>query len=85
MRRNLGVGVQGKPVDTGTAGTREFRAFPFIAKARANPSHVLPGSLAKTDALFDRSRHGASEFGFFAAQGVIPGGHGMVDTRLQVS
>jgi hypothetical protein len=36
MRRNIGVGVQGKAVDTGTTGSCELRAFAFIAKARAD-------------------------------------------------
>ncbi len=71
MRWNLGVGVEGKTVDTGTAGTREFGAFTFITKSRANPPNFLSGPLAKGDALCDRSGHGAGEFGFVVEQGII--------------
>ena len=35
MRWNLGVGVEGKTVDTGTAGTRQFGVFTFLTKSRA--------------------------------------------------
>ena len=69
---------------TGTAGSRECRAFPFIPKSWANPSYVLSGPLPKGDALRDRGGHGASEFGLVVAQGIIACGHG-VDARLQVS
>ena len=75
MRRNLGVGVQRKPVDTGTAGSREFRAFPFIPKSRADAAHFLPGAFPKGDTLLDRGRYGASEFRCVVEQRVIPGGH----------
>ena len=47
MRRNPRVGVHGKAVHTGTARSREYRAFPFIPKSWANPSHVLSGPLPK--------------------------------------
>jgi len=33
VRWDLGVGVERKPVDTGTAGSCEFGTFPFLAKA----------------------------------------------------
>ena len=33
MGGNLGVGVQGKAVDTGTAGACQRGAFPCVAKA----------------------------------------------------
>jgi len=75
---HLGVGMQRKPVDTGTAGARECGAFPFIPKARANPAHRLPGPLAKGDALRDGGGQGAREHGCFAAQRIILGGHGGV-------
>ena len=32
MRWDLGVGVERKPVDTDTAGSRQCGVFPFIAK-----------------------------------------------------
>ena len=44
VRWHLGVGVQRKPVDTGTAGARECGAFPCIPKARANTSHPTPST-----------------------------------------
>ena len=47
MRRNPRVGVHGKAVHTGTARSREYRAFPFIPQSWANPSHVLSGPLPK--------------------------------------
>ena len=50
MRRNIGVGVQGKAVDTGTAGSFEFRPVAFIAKARADASHLLVSPFPKDDA-----------------------------------
>jgi len=40
---------------------------------------------AGIDALFDRRGHGTGERGFFAAQGIIPGGSSCIDFRLQVS
>jgi hypothetical protein len=64
MRRNLTIGVQGKAVHIGTAGSCEFRAFPFIAKARANTAHFLHGALPKGDVLLDRGRYGAGEIRF---------------------
>ena len=57
MRRNLGVRVQGKAVDTGTPRTREGRAFSCLAKARADAAHGLSGSFSTSDALLDRRRH----------------------------
>src|SRR5207249_5159241 len=44
VRWHLGVGVQRKPVDTGTAGARQCGAFPCIPKARANTSHPTPST-----------------------------------------
>src|SRR5262249_47249603 len=96
MGWHLGVGVERKPVDAGAARTREFGAlarlrrrraqpFPFIAKARSNPSNVLSGPFSKGDALRDRGGQGAGEFGFFTDEGIIPGGLDFVDARLQVS
>jgi hypothetical protein len=54
MRWNPNIGVQGKAVHIGTAGSCEFRAFPFIAQARADAVHFLPGTFSKGDALLDR-------------------------------
>src|SRR3977135_1348211 len=71
MGWDLGVGVQGKSVDTGAARTRECGTFPFITKARANPSHVLSDPLPEGDALRDRGGHGAREIGLVGAQGII--------------
>jgi len=62
-RWDLGVRMERKPVDTGTAGARQCGEFSCITKARANPSNFLSGSFPKGDALFDRGRQGASEFG----------------------
>ena len=51
-----------KAVHTGTAGSRECRAFPFIPTSWANLSHVLSSLLPKGEALRDRGGHGAREF-----------------------
>ena len=61
---SLGIGMEGKTVDTSTAGTRQCGAFTFITKSQANPANFLFGPLSKGDALCDRSGHGAGEFGF---------------------
>ena len=70
---------------TGTAGSCEFRAFPCIAKTRADAAHVLPGAFPKGDALRDRGRHGAGECGCVVEQRIIPGGHSWVNAHCQVS
>jgi hypothetical protein len=85
MRWDLGVGMERKPVDTGTAGARQCGVFLFIPKARANAAHVLSGPLPKGEALRDGGHHGAGELGLVVTQRIIPRGHGVVDTRLQVS
>ncbi len=84
MRWHLGVGVQRKPVDTGTAGARECGAFPCIPKARANTSHLLSGPLAKGNTLLDGGGQGVCEDGLVVQEWIIPRGHG-VAARLQVS
>ena len=83
MRRDLGVGVQRKPVDAGTAGARECGMFPCIPTARANPAHLLSGPLPKGNALLHGGGRGAGERGFVAHEGIIPRGHGVVAARLQ--
>ena len=70
---DVGVGVQRKPMDTGTAGPCKCGAFPFIPKARANPSHLLSGPLTKGKTLFHGGRHGTGELGFFTDKGIIYG------------
>src|SRR5436309_7382009 len=85
MRRNRRVGVQGKAVHTGTAGSRQGGVFPLVAKPRADAPDLLAGPLPKGDALLHGSRHGAGELGFVVAQRIIPGGHGGIQARLQIS
>src|SRR5438128_7502532 len=85
VRRNLGVGVEGKPVDTGAARTSEPGRLVRIAKARADAAPVLSSSFSTGDALLDRSRHGAGELWCGVAQGIIPGGHGGIHARLQIA
>src|SRR5262249_22313717 len=63
MRRNRRVGVEGKPVDTGTPRTREPGRLALRAKARADTAHRLAGPLPTGDALLHGGRHGARERG----------------------
>jgi hypothetical protein len=66
--------VQRRPVDSGTAGSRECGEFSFITKARAHPSHFLAGPFPTGDTLCDRGRHGAREFGLVVEQRIIAAG-----------
>ena len=68
---HLGVGVQRKPVNTGTAGARECGAFPFIPKARANTSHLLSGPLSKGNTLLDGNSQGVGEGGRVVHERII--------------
>jgi hypothetical protein len=63
MGGDLGVGVAGKPVDAGTAGTGECWCRARVAKACAYAPDLLTGPLAKGDALLDGGRHGAGQLG----------------------
>jgi hypothetical protein len=63
MGWHLGVGVQRKSVDAGTAGARACGTFPCITKARAHTAHGLSGPLATGDALCDGGSHGTGELG----------------------
>jgi hypothetical protein len=56
MRWDLRVGIHRKTVHAGTSGSREDRAFPGIAKTRAEAAYFLPGVFATGEALLDRSR-----------------------------
>src|SRR5215831_17493309 len=85
MRRNRCVGMQRKPVDTGTPRPSEPWRLALRAKTRADTAYVLPGPVPEGDALLHRSRHGAGELRGGIAQGVIPGGHGGLHARLQVA
>src|SRR5262249_45943938 len=85
MRRNIGVGVQGKAVDTGTPRSREGRPFSRIAKARAEAAHFLSRAFPTGDALLHGSRHGAGEFWCVVTQRIIPGGYRSRNARFQLS
>jgi hypothetical protein len=85
MRRNRRVGVEGKPVDTGAVRTREPGRLALRAKARADATHLLSGAFATSDAVLDRSCHGAGEFRGGIAQGIIPGGYGGLHIRFQIA
>src|SRR5712691_13005860 len=85
MRRNLGVGVQGKPVNTGTAGTRQRGALTLGAKACANAPDLLAGPFPKGNTLLDGGGQGARELGLGVKQGIIPSGDDFFDASLQVS
>ena len=85
MGGDLGVGVQRKPVDTGTAGARQRGALTLGAKAGANAPDLLAGPLPTGKALRDRGGQGAGEGGLVDHERIIPRGHGGVAARLQVS
>src|SRR5437899_8927725 len=85
MRRNRRVGVQRKAVHAGTARTSEPWRLALRAKPGANAADRLASPLSRGDALLDRRRHGAGECRCGVAQGSIPGGHGGLHARLQVS
>jgi hypothetical protein len=84
VRGDLGVGVQGKPVDTGTTGTGACGMFPCIAKPRAKAPDLLAGPLPKGDALLDGGRYGTGQLGGVIDQRIIPRGQGVVETHLQI-
>src|SRR5262249_36236725 len=82
---NRRVGVEGKPMDTGTARSRACRAFSFIAKARADAAHGLASALATGDALLPGGDHGRGEGRRVGGEGFMSRGHGVTAARLQVS
>src|SRR5215468_5724173 len=57
MRRNRRVGVQGKALDAGTAGTGERWGLALVAKPRAHAPDPLAGPLPPRDALLHRGGH----------------------------
>src|SRR5262249_2425019 len=59
MRRNIGGGVQGKAVDTGTPRSREGRPFSCIAKPGADAALCLSRVSPKGEALLHGGRRGA--------------------------
>ena len=69
---------------TGTAGARQGGALAFVAKARANAPHLLPGPLAKGNALLDGGRHGAGELGVVLAHRIVARGHHVLGARFQI-
>src|SRR4029453_9661933 len=78
-----GIGVERKPVDTGTARTSEPWRLARSAKARADAPHVLAGPFPTRDAVLDGGRPGAGELWCGVTEGIIPGGHGGLHARLQ--
>ena len=60
MGRDLGVGMQGKALHAGTAGTRERGRLAFGAKAGAHAPDFLASPLPKSDAML---RPGAGDSG----------------------
>jgi hypothetical protein len=85
VRGDSGIGVEGKPIDTGAVRTREPGRLALRAKARADATHLLSGAFATSDAVLDRSCHGAGEFRGGIAQGIIPGGYGGLHIRFQIA
>ena len=85
MGGDLGVGVERKALDAGTAGTGERGRLALGAKACANAPDRWPARSPKamrccTEAAMVRASSGAS-----STRGVIAGGHRRVEARLQVS
>jgi hypothetical protein len=72
MGRNLGVGVKGKPVDTGTARPGEPWRLARRAKADADAPARRAGALPKGNALLHGGRHSAGERGLMVVQGSYP-------------
>src|SRR5262249_35728231 len=85
MRRNRRIGVKGKPVDTGAARPSEPWRLALSAKARAEAAHVLSSSFAPSHALLDRRRDGAGELRGGVAEGIMLGGDGGLQVRLQIA
>src|SRR5262249_32206445 len=84
VRRDLGVGVQGKPMQAGTAGTSERGRLALVTKARADASDLLASPLPKGEALLYRGRQRPGELGRVIDQGVLACRHRGVETRFQV-
>jgi len=80
----MGIGVQRKAMDAGTACPDERWHLALVAKAGANAPHLLPRAFAKGDALLHRGRHGTGEFRCVVPQGVIACRHNGVEARFQV-
>jgi hypothetical protein len=76
MGRDLGVGMQGKALHAGTAGTRERGRLALAAKARADAPDLLASPLAKGEALLHGGRQGPGELGRIIDQRIISRGHG---------
>ena len=70
---------------TGTPRTGEPWCLALVPKARADATHLLPGSFPEGDALLHGSGHGAGEFWCGVAQGIIAGGHEGLYARLQIA
>ena len=82
VRRDLSVGVQGKPVDAGTAGTCECGRLALVTKSRTDAPDLLSGPLSTGDALLHRGRQGPGELWGVIHQGVKACCHRGVETRL---
>jgi hypothetical protein len=59
VRGDLGVGMQGKALHAGTAGTAQYGRLAHMAKACAKAPHLLASPLAKGDALLHGGHHGS--------------------------
>ena len=85
MRRDLSMSVQGKAVHTGTPRTGEPWRLTLRAKARTNAPDRLTRPLATGDALLHGGCHGTGKRRLVVEEGIIPRGHGVIDTCFQVS
>src|SRR5262249_3031145 len=74
-----------KPIDTGAVRTREPGHLALRAKACADTAHRLAGPFSESDALLDRSRHGAGKLRCSVVQRIIAGGHGSLYACFQIA
>jgi hypothetical protein len=85
VRGDLRVGVEGKPVDAGTAGTGACGRLACGTEAGAEAPDFLASPLAKGEALLHGGCQGPGQLGRIITQGIMPRGRHVIRARLQVS
>src|SRR5262249_7179810 len=84
-RRELGVGGEGKPVDTGAVRTSEPWHRALLAKARAETAPVPSGACPPSDSLLAGGGHRPGERRLVIPQRILSGGHGGLHARFQIA